>query len=104
METALQTHEQCEVVERDECCVAIVRRSPGLGHLMLVMAFDPARSVNLERCRFAAEAGRWETVLTTEDWRFVQGDVSPARPPAIELDDRFAITFPRPAAVILKRA
>jgi hypothetical protein len=46
---------------------------------------------------------RWETVLTTEDLPFLQGDVS-ARPPVIDLDDRLAIAFPAPAAVILKRA
>ena len=101
-ETALRPGQRCEVVDLDGACLALARGS-GRDILLLVLCVETSRRVDLDRWRSVAPTGRWEIVLTTEEARFQEsGDSSAVPEPAIELDESPAVTFHRPAAVILR--
>ena len=124
-ETALQPGERCEVVEIDATCLALTRGS-GPDILLLVLCVGTARRVDLHQWRSVAPTGRWKVVLTTEESRFQEaqesGEPGAALESAIELTGGLAggpdgdpdsdpdsgsekgpaVTFHRPAAVILR--
>ena len=101
-ETALHPNEPFEVVELDDACLTLARGNDQ-NFLLLVLCVGTARRADLARWRSVAPTGRWEVVLTTEEPRFQESGDSGAVPePTIDLDDRPAVTFHRPSAVVLR--
>ena len=88
-----------DVLELDDAGIAIRRGSNKSGELLLVVCL--AESGYLDLADWTNGNTRWLTVLTSNEPRF-RGPGEDGSDPEIQLDDRIAITFPQPAAVILK--
>jgi maltooligosyltrehalose trehalohydrolase len=100
-EPALRCRNGMNVLELDDAGLAIRRGSEHTGHLLLVLCL--ADSGHFDLTRWAGVNARWTTVLTTAEPRFQAGPSDTAEP-IIELTDKVAIEFRRPAALIMRNS
>jgi maltooligosyltrehalose trehalohydrolase len=103
-ERALQPDNHFEVIELDDCGLALARGDTP-GHAMLLVAWLQGAGAYEHTRRGPSVPGhRWSVILSTEEARF-QDSPDRTRPLAvdIEFEDPLLVRFRGPAAVILRR-
>ena len=102
VEPALCKNDGFDVLELDDAGIAIRRGSNTRNELILVVCLGESGFFDL--AGWPGANTRWVTVLTSNELRFQGPGDAHAAEPAIELDARIRITFPRAAAVILRNS
>jgi maltooligosyltrehalose trehalohydrolase len=102
VEPALGQNDGFDVLELDDAGIAIRRGSNTPDELILVVCLGESGYVDL--ARWASANTWWMTVLTSNELRFQGPGDAHAAGPAIELGAGITITFPEPAAVILRKS